>query len=133
MNPNPIRFARWFAFVVGGLDTGTGLGLVLLPAFTLGAMGVTVPGDEALTFVRFTGVFVGSVGASYLLALAGGSVAALAQVFRFTLLFRLVAGAFVAVMVASGKLAPSWLSVTGTDWGIVAVQVWWLRRNRGLA
>ena len=61
-----LRVVRGYAGIVGAMDLATGLGLVAMPAFTLAQMGAAVPGAEALGYVRFSGVFVGAVGASYL-------------------------------------------------------------------
>lgn len=124
------RWARWLALGAGAMDFSTGLGLVLLPAFTLGLMQVPVPGAEALAYVRFTGVFVGAVGASYLWALATGT-AALRTVFQVTLIFRGGAGTFTGVGVAAGMFHPMWLAVTFTDLGLVAAQTWLLRKGFG--
>lgn len=122
-----LRSARIFAALAGGGDLLTGAGLVLLPALTLTAMGVRVPGAEALVFVRFVGAFVGAVGASYWLALGHGSPERLRAVFRLTILFRLAAGGYVAAAVGTGALEWPWLSVTATDFIIAAIQGWLLR------
>ncbi len=124
-----LRFARWFAVLAGGGDLLTGIGLVAAPALTLGAMGVAVPAAEALVFVRFIGAFVGAVGASYWLALATRRPERLWAVFRVTLVLRFSVGTFVAGAVAAGALAWPWLSVTATDLGIAAVQLWLLRKE----
>lgn len=123
------RFARGFALVAGLADFFTGAGLLVRPAFTLGAMGVATPGAEAMTFLQFVGAFVGAVGASYLVALASGRTDRLWAVFRVTTLFRFAAGTFVAVMVATGRLEWKWLSVTATDAIIAGVQLWLLARE----
>lgn len=129
MNPTRfLRLARIFAALAGGGDLLTGLGLVAAPALTLAAMGVRVPGAEALVFVSFVGAFVGAVGASYLFALWNGAPERLRAVFRITVLFRLAAGGYVAAAVAAGRLEWPWLSVTATDFFIAAAQVWFLRR-----
>ncbi|PAW63365.1 MAG: hypothetical protein B9S34_14460 [Opitutia bacterium Tous-C1TDCM] len=125
------RWARWLAGGAGAMDFVTGLGLVLLPAFTLSLMRVPVPGAEALAYVRFTGVFVGSVGASYLWALLKGGPAALRTVFQVTMIFRGGAGTFTGVGVATGMFHPAWLAVTFTDLGLVAAQGWLLRKGLG--
>lgn len=124
-----LRFARWFAVAAGGGDFLTGLGLVALPALTLGAMGVAAPGAEALVFLRFIGAFVGAVGASYWVALASRRPDRLWAVFRVTLVLRASAGTFVLGAVATGALAWPWLSVTATDFLIAAVQMWLLGRE----
>lgn len=120
--------ARWLALVAGLMDFSTGLGLVFLPEFTLKLMGVGVPGQEALVFVRFVGVFVAAVGASYLWALLA-PVMRLRTVFGATILFRAGAGSFTGIAVLAGTLAPAWLAVTATDIGLVLLQTWLLRRG----
>lgn len=119
--------SRLLALLAGTMDLGTGLGLVFMPALTLGLMRVTVPGSEALVYLQFVGVFVGAVGFSYLWALWRGLAADLRTVFRFTVPFRLAAGLFCAVGVVRGVLSPMWLSVTLADWGLVGLQVGLLR------
>lgn len=122
-----LQRSRLLALLAGLMDFGTGLGMVFLPALTLKLMLVPVPEGEALLYARFVGVFVGSVGFSYLLALAAGRAEAIRGVLRFTIPFRAGAGTFCLVAVASGVLAPMWLSVTAADYGLVALQTWLLR------
>lgn len=124
------RWTRWLALAAGALDTATGAGLVLLPAWTLERMGVTPPGTEALGFVRFVGVFVGAVGLSYLVAWARGKDASLRAVFDFTRIFRAGAGTFTGVMVFAAGWPPAWLAVTLADLGLVVVQSVILARYR---
>lgn len=89
-----LRFSRRLALLAGLMDASTGLGLIVAPALTLRCMRAPVPGAEALLYVRFVGVFVGTVGASYLIALARGGSGPLRMVFGFTLPFRAGAGLF---------------------------------------
>lgn len=132
-NPRIEKIVRPFAALAGAMDLLTGLGLVFLPALTLTLMSVPVPATEALVFVRFVGVFVGGVGASYYVALARENENAVWEVFRFTLVFRAAAGAFVLAAVVSGLWRWPWLAVTATDWGIAAVQGWLLCRREDCA
>ncbi len=130
MNPRHwMRIARPVAFCAGTLDFGTGLGLILDPGLTLRLMFVPVPADDALVYVRFVGAFVGAVGASYLLALLRGGAERLREVFASTTIFRLAAGLFTGLAVATGHLALPWLIVTATDLTLVAGQQWLLRRQ----
>ena len=126
-----LKVARTLAVAAGGLDFATGVGLVTLPAFTLARMGAPVPGEEALLYVRFVGVFVASVGATYLGAWALGGAARLRSVFGFTLPFRAGAGSFTGVAVAMGALGPAWLVVTATDLALAGVQSWLLAKGVG--
>lgn len=122
-----LRLTRILALLAGAMDATTGLGLVAAPALTLRGMLAPVPGPEALLYVRFVGVFVGAVGASYLVALARGGTEPLRQVLASTLLFRAGAGLFTGGAVLAGALAPAWLAVTFTDLLLVGLQVWLLR------
>jgi hypothetical protein len=115
-------WARALALGAGLLDAGTGLGLLVLPVWTLRLMGVAPPGAEALQFVRFVGVFVGAVGLSYLFACWRGGDGPLRSVFDLTRIFRLAAGFFTGVMVAFAGWPPAWLAVTVTDLALVVVQ-----------
>lgn len=126
-----LKGARGLAVAAGGLDFATGLGLVSVPAFTLARMGAPIPGGEALLYVRFVGVFVAAVGASYLGALALGGAARLRNVFGFTLPFRIGAGTFTGLAVALGALAPAWLAVTATDFALAGAQGWLLAKGMG--
>jgi hypothetical protein len=126
-----LRFARWFSLAVGLLDFGTGAGLVLAPGFTLQQMGATVPGGEALAFVRFVGAFVAAVGAAYLWAFATRDAVRLRVTLLVTLFFRGAAGLYTGVAVATGIFDPAWLMVTATDLGCVALQAWLLVKGVG--
>ena len=100
----------------GGGDLVTGLLLIFAPKATLDLMQVPVPGE--LTFLRFVGCFVGTVGLSYFIGLAswpsdGG--ARLRAAWELTIFFRLAAAFFVAAQVFSGNLAWQWLSVPSVD------------------
>ena len=121
-------WSRVLALGAGALDTTTGLGLLVLPVWTLRMMGVAPPGAEALSFVRFVGVFVGAVGMCYLVAWWRGGDGPLRAVLDFTRLFRLGAGVFTGTMVATAGWPPAWLAVTVTDLGLVAVQTALLAR-----
>jgi hypothetical protein len=124
-----LRWVRGYAAVVGVMDLATGLGLMAMPAFTLAQMGAVAPGAEALGYVRFSGVFVGAVGASYLVALARGGVARLRGALEFTLIARTGAGGFSAVAVAAGWFDRAWLVVAATDLACAAIQAWILARG----
>ncbi|MCU0792793.1 MAG: hypothetical protein MUE42_08095, partial [Opitutaceae bacterium] len=115
------RLATLLAGVAGAMDAATGLGLVLLPGFTLRMMGVAAPTGDALVFLRWVGAFVGAVGASYLIALIRGGTMRLREVFVFTLVFRVAAGGYAAWAVASGALDWRWITVALTDGALVAV------------
>ncbi len=124
------RLAWWLALGAGGMDFCSGLGLAFAPAQVLPLMGVGVPGAEALIWLRWVGAFVWAVGASYLLALLLGGEVRLRTLLELTIPFRLSAGVFSTVAIASGWLSLGWISVPATDFALVATQVWLLRRWR---
>lgn len=129
MTTSTLRWARWLALGAGAMDFATGLGLVFTPAHVLPLMRVAVPSGDGLVFLRWTGAFVGAVGASYLLALIRGGGARLRAVLEFTLLFRLAAGGFSAAAIGLGWLPSAWASVPAADLALAAAQVWLLRRE----
>lgn len=121
-----------YCLAVGSLDALTGVALVSAPSFTLRLMGVPElpPAD---VFVRWVGVFVAGVGASYLypFVLAPRARAArLVVILEVTALLRTVVGTFVTVCLASGLLARSWTSVPLTDLSLAALQLWMLAGGR---
>jgi len=122
------RLAWWLALGAGMLDFGSGLGLALAPAQVLPLMGLTVPGAEALIWLRWVGAFVWAVGASYLLALLLGGAARLRTLLELTIPFRLSVGVFSAVVIAGGWLSVGWASVPATDFTLLVAQLWLLRR-----
>ena len=126
---------RWtvigVSLAAGGGDLFTGLLLVFAPEWTLAQM-VVPPAADAV-FLRFVGVFVACVGAGYVLGLLawwlGGRSGRLRFVWEWTILFRLAAGAFVALQIVVGHLAWRWCSVPAVDWTWAVVQVISLRAD----
>jgi hypothetical protein len=121
--------AVWLALGAGGLDLGTGLGLVAAPVFVLGLMGAAAPGPEGLLYLRWVGAFVAAVGWSYLWALVRRDVALLRHTLELTMWFRVAAGLFSAWAVATGRLDGAWAAVPATDCFLAAAQAWLLRRG----
>lgn len=126
-----LRFARTFSLIVGVMDLGTGLGLLLAPDFTLHQMHVTPPSGEALAFMRFVGVFVGAVGFSYLWAIATRDPLRLRTTLLLTAFFRAGAGIYTGVAVATGTFEAAWLAVTVTDLACVGLQSWLVAKGVG--
>jgi uncharacterized protein YjeT (DUF2065 family) len=124
------RIARLFTLTAGAMDFATGLGLVFFPTQLLALMRVATPAPDALVFLRFVGVFVAAVGATYLWAWSRRHTASLRFVFAFTIIFRFAAGTYSAFAIALGWLPPMWLSVPVTDLFLVAAQLWLLRQSR---
>lgn len=125
------RWIRIYAALVGAMDFSTGIALIAAPAPTLRLMGAVAPGGEALALVRLVGVFVGAVGANYLVALRA-SEATLRAVLGFTLLVRASVGTFAGIAVAIGLFDRGWLMVAVTDLACAGVQAWVLWRRRDI-
>jgi hypothetical protein len=132
-----IKRARLLAALAGGLDFLSGCTLMLKPVWALRLMLLPVPGAEGLVYVRFVGVFVATIGLSYLLALAGAwwstvrhkeesVVRGLRALFGFTLPFRLTVGTFCLVGVVQGWLPFMWIMVTVADYVLIVLQLWLL-------
>jgi quinol-cytochrome oxidoreductase complex cytochrome b subunit len=119
--------------VAGYCDFLTGVLLLAAPAFTLASMGVTATPAEPI-LLRFVGVFVASVGFSYLypwLLDPRSRLARVRTVFEVTALVRLAVAAFVGAGVLGGALEMSWSTVAATDLAFAAVQIAALRRWPG--
>jgi hypothetical protein len=137
MNP-PIR--RWlilYQYIAGLCDTGTGLLLIAAPAWTLGIMGLSVI-PQPVAFVRYIGVFVLSVGLTYLWSalrwpLAGHAHIGWATQWKITALIRTLVALFILWQVATAAIEIRWISVAFSD-GVFATIQWiglrkgWLER-----
>ena len=126
--------AIYLSLAAGAMDTTTGVLLAVAPASVLDWFGVAVPGgDGAAILMRWIGVFVAGVGASYLWAIAPSDVVTRTQrltgVWGATTIVRGGVALFCAVAVATKQLAPVWVIVGGTDAVIAAMQAWGLRRS----
>ena len=113
----------------GTMDAFTGLLLVFAPAMTLRLLGIEPPGQDALVFLSWIGVFVGAVGLSYGLALINPRRGA--TVWTFTALVRTLVGIFVSCRIAAGDLALPWALVAVADLAVAGFQFaalrgrWW--------
>lgn len=112
---------------------------MVVPAKALALMGTPMVKEPVL--LQFVGVFVGCVGASYLLGMLdwlrpGGTPARLRAVWELTILFRIAAGLFVAVQIGAGGFPTAWASVPATDltWALLQAILLKLRFfNEGLS
>ena len=121
---------RWlfiYQYAAGLCDSTTGLLLIAAPAWTLGLMGLTVM-PQPVAFVRYIGVFVLSVGLTYLWAalrwpLNQHAVLVWSTHWKITALIRSLVALFVLWQVASGAIEPRWLSVAFSDGAFALVQI----------
>lgn len=119
--------------IAGLSDTATGLLLLFAPAFTLRLMGVTEAPDP-LFYARYIGVFVLSVGATYLLIPAALRHAPDASTWwraqwAITAFIRSLVALFVLWQIALGVMESAWLAVVFTDATYAAIQYIGLRKR----
>lgn len=106
------------------MDSCSGLLLMIVPALALGLMGVPLPLDEALVFIRFIGAFVFGVGMLYLFTALifvwfPNSVS-LCLMLGVTAWLRLVVFVFTMLAILLGELSWAWWSVPFSD-GLLAL------------
>ena len=127
MNLYVRRWLTLFQYMAGLCDASTGVLLIAAPAFTLGLMGLTVvPQPDA--FVRYIGVFVLSVGLTYLwvaLRWPLSEHAALVWLtqWKITALVRMAVAMFVLWQVVTGAIESRWITVAFSDGMFAAIQV----------
>lgn len=130
------RSGRWltlFQGAAGFSDTSTGLLLIFAPAWTLRLMGVRwLP--QPIEFAGFIGVFVLSVGLTYLLVAVRWPIARQNTVvwevqWWITALVRTLVAVFLLVEIVSGRMEFAWISVALSD-GMLAV-IQWIGLARG--
>ncbi len=114
-----------YQYIAGICDGFTGLLMVGFPGFTLSLLGLTdVPGPYA----RFIGVFVLSVGLTYLWTvirwpLTGHAAQVWLTQWKITALIRLLVALFLLWQVASHSLQFRWMTVSLTDGLFAAIQI----------
>jgi len=130
--PRQDRWGRWYCLAAGTCDTLTGLLLVSVPLSALSLMGVPDAPAEPI-FLRWVGVFVGSIGLFYLYPFAIGDAARAnarwRTVLETTALARFAVALFVAGSMATGALSRHWASVFVTDLALASFQCFLLRRG----
>ncbi len=120
-----------YCLLAGSCDAATGALLVAAPAFTIRLMRIVELPPEPV-YLRWIGVFVGSVGLAYLYPLVlRGKTARIPVVLEMTALVRLSVALFIAVSVGAGALSAPWLSVFFTDFSLALFQLWLLKRISG--
>lgn len=122
---NRLKWLRCASLAVGAMDAATGLMLVFAPALALQLMRVPPVSPESSVFLSWMGVFIASIGLSYVLVLKGSREAE--AVWTFTAIVRLSVACFVAVSIIRADLSIAWILVAVTD-GIVALGQWLVLR-----
>lgn len=121
------RFCKFWSGGVGLMDASTGVMLVFLPELVLRIFKIEGVEAGSLDFLRWIGVFVGSVGLSYGLALKGRTEGEV--VWAITSLVRILVALFLAVQIAAGRMPMAWAGVAATDAVVAVVQLIGLRRS----
>jgi hypothetical protein len=133
MNAPPRRWLITYQYIAGLYDTGTGLLLIGAPAWTLRLMGLTII-PQPVVFVRYIGVFVLSVGVTYLWAQARWPLTSHAHIgwstqWKITALVRTLVAVFVVWQIASSALESRWISVALSDGAFATIQ--WIGLRKG--
>ena len=109
------------------MDAMTGVLLILWPDRVLELLGVEGVSADSMVFLRWIGVFVGSVGLGYGLAMRGQREGE--AVWMLTGLVRAGVAMFVTAGILGGSLDRAWIGVAVTDGLVAAVQAWGLRKE----
>ncbi len=119
------RLITAYCLLAGACDASTGALLVGAPVATLKLMGIAELPAEPI-YLRFIGVFVGSVGLAYLYPLLlnrDRSDRRIAVVLEVTALVRLCVAIFLGFAIARAALGSAWSTVLLTDLLLAAVQI----------
>lgn len=122
------HFRQWlnvYQYLAGLCDTGTGMLLIAFPGFILGLMGLGIVPNP---YIRFIGVFVLSVGLTYLWTvirwpLNQRSIHVWLTQWKITVLIRSLVAIFVVWQVAARAIDLSWITVAITDGIFAAIQI----------
>jgi divalent metal cation (Fe/Co/Zn/Cd) transporter len=126
-------FVTVFSLIAGGMDTVTGLLLILMPGSTLSLMKVSPEGHPP-ALIGFIGAFVLANGSLYLwgfwLANRQGSMRVLKHAWLATAWVRICVGLTTSVFILREELSASWISVPVTDLLIAAIQCYCLAAGK---
>lgn len=122
-----------YQWLAGLCDTTTGFLLIGAPAFTLHMMGLSII-PSPVAFVRYIGVFVFSVGLTYMwivlrFPLHPRATPVWSTQWKVTALIRLLVAVFVVWQVASGGVEVRWMSVAFSDGLFAVIQIIGLRKG----
>jgi len=122
----PFRWLLLYQYLAGVCDAGTGLLLIAAPAWTLGLMGLTIL-PQPIAFVRYIGVFVLSVGLTYLWSAILWPLRERAHIawttqWMITALIRTLVALFIVWQVACAAIEFRWISVALTDAAFALIQ-----------
>jgi hypothetical protein len=133
MNTPPRRWLILYQYIAGLCDTGTGLLLIVTPASALRLMGLTII-PQPVVFIRYIGVFVLSVGLTYLWAAAFWPLTSHAHIgwstqWKITAMVRTLVAVFIVGQIALSALEIRWISVAVSDGAFAMIQ--WIGLRNG--
>lgn len=122
-----------YQYVAGLCDSVTGLLLITAPVSTLHLMGLTII-PQPVAFVRYIGVFVLSVGLSYLWAAVRWPLTSPARIgwstqWKITAMIRTLVALFVVWQVATAGIEARWIAVAFSDGAFAVIQ--WVGLQQG--
>lgn len=127
------RAMRVYCLLAGLCDATTGLLLIAVPGELAARLGLE-PKPAQPDYLAFSGVFVLTVGLSYLYPFALAAVrreARLAAALETTALARFAVAAFLTAAIAAGRFGTGWLPVLATDLSLAIFQTVWRLRGEG--
>ena len=115
-----------YQYIAGLCDSIAGLLLIAAPEWTLRLMGLTVI-PQPVAFVRYIGVFVLSVGLSYVWAAVRWPLTSHAHIgwstqWKITAMIRTLVALFVVWQVASASIEGKWITVALSDSAFAIIQ-----------
>ena len=127
---------RWlllYQITAGSSDAATGILLMVAPALTLELMHVTVL-PAPIVFMRYIGIFVAAVGASYLWTIARYPLSrrfalAWSSQWQVTALIRLSIALFLLVESVFSDMEHAWLLIAAFDGLLAGVQIFGVWRG----
>src|SRR5947207_10359081 len=127
---------RWlilYQYAAGLCDSSSGLLLIAAPGWTLRLMGLSVI-PQPVAFVRYIGVFVLSVGLTYLWAALRWPLTSHAHLawltqWKITAMVRSLVALFVLSQVVSGAIELRWIGVAFSDGAFALVQIVGLKKG----
>jgi hypothetical protein len=126
MNSSMRSWLFAYQYFAGLCDSCTGLLLIGAPVWTLHLMGLTVI-PQPVAFVRYIGVFVFSVGLSYLWAAVRWPLTSHAHIgwstqWKITAMIRASVAVFVLWQVVSAGIEARWITVAFSDGMFALIQ-----------
>ena len=135
------RFINLYQVGAGLSDTLTGILLLAAPAYTLRLMLVRAL-PQPIEYAKFIGIFVLSVGLTYLLvvwrwplarslpdAVGVSSAAAWKIQWALTAMIRALVAVFLFSEIAAGRMEAAWLTVAVSDAALAGIQIVGLSRG----